>query len=145
LEYNAKQLSTFNQLINILQIAEKHDTIMLNNNSKFAETKRVPKANYGKMAKGGRNPNIKGNSNGRSSLYNHPNKKGNCNNIVQLSGNIAPRIRRQERRDMGHGGHANAGQGGHGNRVPRAAIHPPKVQGAKSANATSVDNELYFT
>jgi hypothetical protein len=46
---------------------------------------------------------------------------------------------------MGHKGHANAGKGKCGNRVPRAPIHPPKAQGAKHANESCVDNELYFT
>ena len=40
--------ATFNQLINLLQEAEKHDTIMMNNNFRPVGTKRVPKVNYGK-------------------------------------------------------------------------------------------------
>ena len=60
MEYNAKRITTFNQLINLLQVAEKHDTIMMNNNSRPVETKKVPEANYGKSAKSGRNPNAKG-------------------------------------------------------------------------------------
>jgi hypothetical protein len=47
MEYNAKQITMFNQLINLLQVAEKHDTIMMNNNSRPTGTTKVPEANYG--------------------------------------------------------------------------------------------------
>jgi hypothetical protein len=96
---------------------------MMNNNSRLAETKRVPKINYRKMVKVGRNPNVKGNANRQFGPYNLPNKEGNCNNVAQNCGNITPRRRGQGRCSMGHGGHANTGKGKCGNRVPRAPVH----------------------
>ncbi|KAL6213346.1 hypothetical protein ACLB2K_012793 [Fragaria x ananassa] len=57
LEFDKKRITTFNQLINLLHTAEKHNKVLLNNNVRPAGTKKVPETNYGKAAKGGRNPN----------------------------------------------------------------------------------------
>jgi hypothetical protein len=93
---------------------------------------------------------FKENSNGKSCLYNCLNKKGNRNIIAPNRGNIAPRIRGQGGRGIGHGSHTNAGKQKHGNRVPRALFHPPKAQGAKLTKEvclimsyTSLNNEKH--
>ena len=52
LEYDNKRITTFNKLISLLQVAERHNEVLLNNNAR-------PEANYGKM-KGGKNSNAKG-------------------------------------------------------------------------------------
>ncbi|XP_062016273.1 uncharacterized protein LOC133732705 [Rosa rugosa] len=47
LEYDNKRITTFNKLISLLQVAERHNEVLLNNNAR-------PEANYEKM-KGGKN------------------------------------------------------------------------------------------
>lgn len=42
MKYNVKQITKFNQLINLMQVTEKYDSIMMNNNFRLAKTKRVP-------------------------------------------------------------------------------------------------------
>jgi hypothetical protein len=145
MEYNAKRITTFNQLVNLLQVAEKHDTIMMNNNSRPVGTKKVPEANYGKSAKSGRNPNTKGNINGRSGPYNRPDMEGNRNNVAPNRGNYVPRGRGIGGRGMGRGGYANVGHGWHGNKVyNRTQNHPPKAQVARRNNEAGGANELCY-
>jgi hypothetical protein len=145
MEYNAKRITTFNQLINLLQVAEKHDTIMMNNNSRPVGTKKVPEANYGKSAKSGRNPNAKGNANGRSGPYTRPNMEGNHNNVAPNRGNFAPRGRGRGGRDMGRGSHVNADHRGYGNLVyNRTQTNPPRAQVARRNDEAGDANELCY-
>jgi len=145
MEYNAKRITTFNQLINLLQVAEKHDTIMMNNNSRPVGTKKVPEANYGKSAKSGRNPIAKGKANGRPGPYNRPNKEGNRNNVATNRGNFAPRGRGNGGRGFGRGSHTNTGQGGRGNKVyNRTQNNPPRAQVARRNNEADGAHELCF-
>ena len=145
MEYNTKRITMFNQLINLLQVAEKHDTIMMNNNSRPVGTKKVPEANYGKSAKSRRNPNVKGNANGRFGPYSRPNMEGNRNNVAPNRGNFAPRGRGQGGRDMGRGSHVNAGHRGYDNMVyNRTQTNPPKAQVARRNDEAGDANELYY-
>ncbi|XP_062001924.1 uncharacterized protein LOC133719768 [Rosa rugosa] len=107
LEYDNKRITTFNKLINLLQVAERHNEVLLNNNVRPTGTKKIHEANYGKV-KGGKNPNTKG----VGRVYPYP------------RGNNAPRGKGRGGRDMGHGGPPNvwrrdggAGPSGHGNKV----------------------------
>ncbi|KAM7496095.1 hypothetical protein LguiA_020509 [Lonicera macranthoides] len=59
LEYDNKRITTFNKLINLLQVAERHNEVLLNNNVRPVGTKKIPEANYGKM-NSGKNPNARG-------------------------------------------------------------------------------------
>ncbi|XP_062023426.1 uncharacterized protein LOC133739662 [Rosa rugosa] len=59
LDYDNKRITTFNKLISILQVAERQNKILLNNNARPTRTKKIPEANYGKM-KGGNNSNARG-------------------------------------------------------------------------------------
>ncbi|XP_062012265.1 uncharacterized protein LOC133728852 [Rosa rugosa] len=110
LEYDNKRITTFNKLINLLQVAERHNEVLLNNNARPVGTKKISKANYGKV-KSGKNPNAKGV--GRVDPY--------------LHGNNAPRGKGRG----GRGGPPNvwcrdggAGPNGHGNKVQRAPKNP---------------------
>ncbi|KAM5577977.1 hypothetical protein ABKV19_008342 [Rosa sericea] len=59
LEYDNKRITTFNKLISLLQVAERHNELLLDNNTRPTGTKKIPEANYGKM-KGEKNSNAKG-------------------------------------------------------------------------------------
>ena len=122
LEYNNKRITTFNKLINLLQVAERHDQVLLNNNVRPVGTKKIPEANYGKM-KGGQNLRAKGV--GCADPY--------------PRGNNAPRGKgyggRNMDRDVGRGGPPNVWRRD-GDTSPRAnggtgsSDHGPKVQKA---------------
>ena len=58
LEYDNKRITTFNKLINLLQVVERHNEILLNNNAKPVAIKKIPESNYDKI-NGGKNPNTK--------------------------------------------------------------------------------------
>jgi hypothetical protein len=66
LEYDNKRITTFNKLINMLQVSERHDQVLLNKNIRPVGTKIIPEANYGKMTSG-KNP--KANGVGRADPY----------------------------------------------------------------------------
>ncbi|KAL6578144.1 hypothetical protein OROMI_010472 [Orobanche minor] len=59
LEYDNKRITTFSKLINLLQVAERHNEVLVNNNARPAGTKQIPEANFGKM-KRGRQPDEQG-------------------------------------------------------------------------------------
>ncbi|XP_050379642.1 uncharacterized protein LOC126796985 [Argentina anserina] len=68
LEYDNKRITTFHKLITMLQVSERHDQVLLNNNVRPVGTKKIPEANYGKV-KDGKNPKAKGT--GRADPYTH--------------------------------------------------------------------------
>jgi hypothetical protein len=86
LEYNNKRITTFNKLINMLQVAERHDQVLLNNNVRPVGTKKIPEVNYGKM-RSGKNPKEQGV--GRADPY--------------TRGNNAPRGKGHKGHSMGRG------------------------------------------
>ncbi|XP_026410275.1 uncharacterized protein LOC113305457 [Papaver somniferum] len=51
LEVDNKRITTFSRLINLLQVAERHNEILINNNARAAGKKKVPEANHGKVNK----------------------------------------------------------------------------------------------
>ncbi|CAH9076577.1 unnamed protein product [Cuscuta europaea] len=59
LEHNNKRITTFNQLINLLQVAERQNQVLLNNNARPVGTKKIPEVNYGK-ANTGKHPSGRG-------------------------------------------------------------------------------------
>ncbi|KAL6580040.1 hypothetical protein OROMI_008064 [Orobanche minor] len=59
LEYDNKRITTFSKLINLLQVAERHNEVLVDNNARPAGTKQIPEANFGKM-KRGRQPDEQG-------------------------------------------------------------------------------------
>ncbi|XP_026398741.1 uncharacterized protein LOC113294564 [Papaver somniferum] len=52
LEVDNKRITTFSRLINLLQVAERHNEIFVNNNAIAVGKKKVPEANHGKVNKG---------------------------------------------------------------------------------------------
>ncbi|XP_004309281.1 PREDICTED: uncharacterized protein LOC101300013, partial [Fragaria vesca subsp. vesca] len=108
LEYDNKRITTFNKLINLLQMAERHSEVLVNNNTRPVGTKKIPETNYGKV-RGGKNP--KGKGVGRVDPYSHENN--------------APRGKGHEGRGKGRGGpphvwrrDGGAGPSGHGGTGP---------------------------
>ncbi|KAL6495600.1 hypothetical protein OROGR_030163 [Orobanche gracilis] len=65
LEYDNNRITTFNKLINLLQVAERHNEVLVNNNARPAGTKKIPEANYGKV-KSGKKPNAQRTDHGNS-------------------------------------------------------------------------------
>ncbi|KAL6523639.1 hypothetical protein OROGR_017242 [Orobanche gracilis] len=63
LEYDNKCITTFNKLINLLQVAEMHNEVLVSNNVRPVGTKKVLDANYDKV-KGGKKPNVQGTGHG---------------------------------------------------------------------------------
>ncbi|XP_026450640.1 uncharacterized protein LOC113350731 [Papaver somniferum] len=55
LEVDNKRITIFSRLINLLQVAERHNEILVNNNARVVGKKKVPEANHGKVNKG-KNP-----------------------------------------------------------------------------------------
>ncbi|XP_062019294.1 uncharacterized protein LOC133735868 [Rosa rugosa] len=104
-EYNARRITRFNQLINVMSVAEKYDNILIKNyNSRPVGTKSLAEVNYN-APKGGskeRNPKVKG-QNRRVGPYNRPTKEGNRHNDGWTRGNIWKR---------GRGGRGVPGRGG---------------------------------
>ncbi|XP_026429919.1 uncharacterized protein LOC113326394 [Papaver somniferum] len=52
LEVDNKRITTFSRLINLLQVVERHNGILVNNNSRAVGKKKVPEANHDKVNKG---------------------------------------------------------------------------------------------
>ncbi|KAL6503970.1 hypothetical protein OROGR_025893 [Orobanche gracilis] len=65
LEYDNNRITTFNKLINLLQVAERHNEVLVNNNARPAGTKKIPEANYGKV-KSGKKPDAQRTDHGNS-------------------------------------------------------------------------------
>ncbi|KAL6568965.1 hypothetical protein OROGR_000690 [Orobanche gracilis] len=49
LEYDNNRITTFNKLINLLQVAERHNEVLVSNNVRPVGTKKVPETNYDKV------------------------------------------------------------------------------------------------
>ncbi|XP_050369006.1 uncharacterized protein LOC126787120 [Argentina anserina] len=87
----------------MLQVSERHDQVILNNNVRPIGTKKIPEANYGKV-KDGKNPKVKGI--GRADPY--------------TRGGNTPR-------GKGYGGRSSSGHGGtgpSGHKVQKAPKNP---------------------
>ncbi|XP_026457891.1 uncharacterized protein LOC113358509 [Papaver somniferum] len=52
IQVDNKRITTFSRLINLLQVAERHNEIHVNNNARSIGKKKVPEANHGKVNKG---------------------------------------------------------------------------------------------
>ncbi|KAL6586385.1 hypothetical protein OROMI_001373 [Orobanche minor] len=63
LEYDNKRITIFNKLINLLQVAERHNEVLVSSNAKPARTKKIMEANYGRT-NGEKNPNVYGTGHG---------------------------------------------------------------------------------
>ncbi|KAL6557488.1 hypothetical protein OROMI_017838 [Orobanche minor] len=63
LEYDNKRITTFNKIINLLQVAERHNEVLVSNNARPIGIKKVPEVNYGKV-KSGKKPNVQGTGHG---------------------------------------------------------------------------------
>lgn len=73
-EVRTGNITSFNQLIRIMSVAEKHDSILVSNSSRPIGTKKIPEANYTSTSKGKRkewNPIGKGRLEGRLGPQNH--------------------------------------------------------------------------
>ncbi|KAL6585665.1 hypothetical protein OROMI_002309 [Orobanche minor] len=67
LKYDNKRITTFNKLINLLQVAERHN-VLVNNNARPAGTKQILEANFGKI-KRGRQPDKQGTGRANPKLH----------------------------------------------------------------------------
>nr|XP_011465075.1 PREDICTED: uncharacterized protein LOC105351668 [Fragaria vesca subsp. vesca] len=127
LEYDNKRITTFNKLINLLQVAERHNEVLLNNNVRAEGTKKIPEANYGKV-KGGKNPKVKGV--GRADPYprgnNAPRGKGKgAHGMGRGKGRGGPLNVWRIDGGAGPSGHGGAGPSGHGSKVQKPPKNPP--------------------
>ncbi|XP_061988325.1 uncharacterized protein LOC133706772 [Rosa rugosa] len=135
LEYNAKRITRFHQLMNAMLVAEKHDNILVKNyNSRPVGTKSVHEANYGGASKGGyKKQNLKAKENqfGRVSPYNRPTNEENRQNDARPCGNNG-----QHRRGRVGGA---AGRGGAATNCPRYRSH---AQGASQLKGAGHSDEV---
>ena len=54
LEYDNKRILTFNKVINLLLVAERHNEVFSNNNARPVGTKKIPESNHASV-RGGKN------------------------------------------------------------------------------------------
>ncbi|KAM5583860.1 hypothetical protein ABKV19_003640 [Rosa sericea] len=132
-EFNAGRLTRFNELINILSVAEKHDNILVKNyNSRPVGTKSVREANYNAPKKGRKEryptnrghvyPNKRGHE-GRTGPYNRPNKEGSRNYSADTRGGNYTRGRGGYNNTMGRN---TVGRGGRTIRRGSSSNNPPR-------------------
>ncbi|XP_024974802.1 uncharacterized protein LOC112512907 [Cynara cardunculus var. scolymus] len=112
LEYNDKRLTTFNKLINLLQVAERHNEVLLNNNARPVGTKKIPESNHasvrdGKNSKGQRakhtesytrgnyTPQGRGRGLGRGQGRN--NNRGGFSNSWHINATVGPSNQRKSK------------------------------------------------
>ena len=74
IDVTARRITRFHELIGAMNVAEKHDNILVKNyNSRSVGTEHIPESNYSRAPKRGRqerNPNLR-NTFGCSGPYNH--------------------------------------------------------------------------
>ncbi|XP_026442348.1 uncharacterized protein LOC113341795 [Papaver somniferum] len=131
-EVDNKRITTFSKLINLLQVAETHNEILVNNNARVMGKKKVPEANYGKVNRG-KNPKSKrgGHADHSPSHDSHsrtPYARGESN--TRGRGYKGPN--RGHRRGQGSGGNSNvwnrdlpSGPSGDSSKVEKAPRNPP--------------------
>ncbi|XP_050369205.1 uncharacterized protein LOC126787347 [Argentina anserina] len=134
LEYDNKRITTFHKLITMLQVSERHDQVLLNNNVRPIATKKIPEASYGKT-KDGKNPKVKGT--GRADPYTHG---GNTLRGKGYGGRGMGRGMGRERppnvwrRDGGAGPSDHGGTGPSGHKVQKAPKPPPPAKRERVGN-----------
>ena len=83
IDVTAGRITRFHELIGAMNVAEKHDNILVKNyNSRSVEIEHIPESNYSRAPKRGRqerNPNLRDTS-GRSGPYNRSTWEGNRQN-----------------------------------------------------------------
>lgn len=122
LEVANKRITTFSKLINLLQVAERHNEILVNNNTRAVGKKKIPEANYGKVNRG-KNPKEK-RARHADSHSRDPYSRGD--NTSRGRGH------RGHNRGRGRGGPSNvwsrdvnSGPSGNGNKVEKTPKNPP--------------------
>ena len=132
IDVNAGRITRFHELIGAMNVAEKHDNILVKNyNARPVGTKSIPESNYSRAPKGGRkerNPKSRDNS-GRSGPYSRPKEEGN----------------RQERRAWNRGGQrvkrergGASGYGGDATKSNSRPNHAPKASQSREPDHKDV-------
>ncbi|XP_040361698.1 uncharacterized protein LOC121049166 [Rosa chinensis] len=129
-EVNAGRITRFNELSNLLSVAEKHDNILVKNyHSRPIGTKSVREANYNAPKRGRKQqyPNNRGHER-RTGPNNHSNKERNRNFKVDTRGGNSTRggFTRGGNSTRGRGGYDN--NKGRGGRIIRrgSSSNPPR-------------------
>ena len=103
IDVNARRITRFHELIGAMNVAEKHDNILVKNyNSRPVGEKPIPESNYSRAPKGGRqerNPKERDYS-GRSGPYSRPKEEGNRQNKrARNRGGKCVKIERERERE----------------------------------------------
>ncbi|KAI3707741.1 hypothetical protein L6452_26370 [Arctium lappa] len=102
LEYDSKRITTFNKLINLLQVAERHNEVLLNNNARLVGTKKILESNH-ESVRGGKN------SKGRGSKHTDSHTRGNYSSCGRGQGHMLGHGRGNgQGRDNRRGGFSNS-------------------------------------
>lgn len=123
LEYDSKRITTFNKLINLLQVAERHNDVLLNNNARPVGTKKIPESNHASV-RGGKNPK------GQGTKHTESHTRGNYSSRGRGRGQGRGRGRGQGRGNS-HGGASNSWH--------RDATAGPSNQGQSKGKAPMTD------
>jgi hypothetical protein len=111
IDINARRITRFHELIGVMNVAEKHDNILVKNyNSRPVGTKSIPESNYSRTSKGGRkerNPKSRDNY-GRSGPYFRPKEEGNRQDR-RARNRGGKRVKRERGQASGYGGNTTNG------------------------------------
>ena len=121
LEYDNKRIPTFNKLINLLQVAERHNEVLLNNNARPVGTKKIPESNHASVRCG---KNFKGKEAKHTESY----TRGNYSSRGRGRGQGHVQGHRQGR-GQGRGQSRGNGRGGFSNSWHIDVIVGPSNQG----------------
>ncbi|XP_026419496.1 uncharacterized protein LOC113315434 [Papaver somniferum] len=131
LEVDNKRITTFTRLINLLQVAERHNEILVNNDARAVGKNKVPEANHGKVNKG-KNPKGKRARNSNS----HPHDP-----YPRGDNTSRGRGRKGHNRGRGRKGHSNVwhreGTSGHSGGDPKFEKTPKNPTNKKAADEST--------
>ncbi|KAM5584967.1 hypothetical protein ABKV19_004379 [Rosa sericea] len=123
IDVNARRITRFHELIGAMNVAEKHDNILVKNyNSRPVGTKSIPESNYSRASKGGRkerNPKNRDDS-GRPGPYSRPKEEGNRQDR-RTRNRGGKRVKRERGQASGYGGDATKG-----NNRPQSTSRAPR-------------------
>ncbi|XP_026416330.1 uncharacterized protein LOC113311746 [Papaver somniferum] len=136
LEVDNKRITTFSRLINLLQVAERHNEILVNNNARAVGKKKVPEANHGKVNKG-KGPK------GKRARHSDSDPYPRGDNTSRGRG------RKGHNRGRGRNGHSNVwhreGTSGHSGSDPKFEKIPMNPAAKKAADGSAPCFKCGFT
>ncbi|XP_026409861.1 uncharacterized protein LOC113304957 [Papaver somniferum] len=127
LEVDNKRITTFSKLINLLQVAERHREILVNNNVRDVGKKKVHEANYG-IVNRGKNPKSK-----RGGHADHSHSHDSHSRALYARGEGNTRGRGNKGPNRGHG--RGQGRGGNSNVWNRDVPSVPSGGNSKAEKA----------